>query len=79
MAELKAIKKVDPTEGRKRERKDVPIKYIVPEPFKKAWWVTKVIAMIPLSIITGIFYGVVTGFVTGLENTLRIFKGEMEK
>jgi len=71
-------KKIAVVEKVKREKRDVPIKYIVPEPFKKAWWVTKVLAMIPLSIIVGIFYGVITGFVTGLENTLRIYKKEVD-
>lgn len=79
MAEVKTIKKVE-VEKPKRERKqDIPLKFIVPEPFKQAWRVVKLITMIPLSLIVGSFNGLIEGYVKGLETALNMYKGKMEK
>lgn len=81
MAEIaKKIQAIKVEEKPKRERRqDIPLKFIVPEPFKKTWRVVKLITMIPVSLIVGVFNGIIEGYVKGLETALEMYRKEMEK
>lgn len=79
MAELKTIKKVETTEKVKKERKQKEVQEKVPHAIEKTLKTCWLITLIVLAPIAGLFLGMIDGFLSFLENTLRIFKKEMEK